>query len=110
MTARARRLRRESTVPEGLLWSRLRSGRLGGLKWRRQHIIGRYVVDFFCPPARLVVELDGVTHIGRENEDAARTRHLEQRGYRVLRFTDDEVLRNLDAVAITIAVAAGLEM
>jgi very-short-patch-repair endonuclease len=51
-----------------------------------------------------------VTHIGRENEDAARTRHLEQRGYRVLRFTDDEVLRNLDAVAITIAVAAGLEM
>jgi len=61
-TASARRLRREQTAPEGVLWSHLRNRRLGGLKFRRQQAIGPYVADFFCAKARLVVELNGRMH------------------------------------------------
>ena len=80
------------------------------LKWRRQHVIGAYVVDFYCARAGLVVEVDGVTHVGRDAKDAERTRHLAGRGLRVLRVTDDDVLKNLDGVVASIAVAAGLEV
>ena len=105
---RARALRVETTIPERLLWGHLRAGRLAGLKWRRQHVIGPYVVDFFCPTANLVVEIDGRTHIGRVRADAARTRWLKKQGLRVIRFTDDEVLRDLEAVVVAIAVVAGV--
>ena len=72
MVARSRQLRRESSFPERLLWSRLRNGRCAGLKFRRQQPLGPYVADFFCPSARVAVELDGRSHDGREDEDNQR--------------------------------------
>jgi len=80
-----------------------------GLKWRRQHVIGPYVVDFFCFSAGLVVEVDGLTHAGRDNQDEHRTRIIEREGFRVIRFTDDEVLRNLEGVVTSIGAAASLD-
>jgi very-short-patch-repair endonuclease len=102
-TARVNRLRRESTAPERLLWSRLRAGQLNGLKFRRQAALGPFIVDFYCPAAMLIVELDGMSHDGRRTYDAARTAFLKERGLRVVRYTNDDVLRNVDAVADDIA-------
>ncbi|MDD4890980.1 MAG: DUF559 domain-containing protein [Phycisphaerae bacterium] len=107
MIARARQLRRDAPFPERLLWSRLRAGRCAGLVFRRQHPIGRYVADFFCLQSRLVVELDGKSHETTVAEDEVRQQFIESRGLRVLRFTDDELLGNLDAVVRAIALACG---
>lgn len=93
----ARRLRRDATFPERLLWSRLRRRQLG-IRVLRQQSIASYIVDFFCPDRRLVVEVDGRSHIGREQADAVRQRALEALGYTVLRITNDEVLADLDGV------------
>ncbi len=98
-TTRARRLRRDMPVPERRLWSRLRARRCGGLKFRRQVPVGRYLVDFLCEEARLVVELDGMSHSGCAEADAQRTEHLQARGLCVLRVTNDDVLRDPAAVA-----------
>jgi very-short-patch-repair endonuclease len=86
------------TYPERLLWSKLRSGRSAGLKFRRQQAIDQFVVDFYCPTAKLVVEIDGDSHAGRKAEDAARADFLRGHGLTVLRFSNDEVLRSTDAV------------
>ena len=94
---RARQLRRDATGPERLLWQRLRAGQLYGLKFRRQVPIGRCIVDFFCPVGRLVVEIDGVTHVGAER-DVVRDAWLEGEGYRVLRVWNNEVMGNLEGV------------
>ena len=99
---KARALRERSTFPERLLWSRLRHGGCAGLKFRRQQPIGGYVVDFFCPEAALIVELDGRSHEGRGHEDDRRQDDLLRQGYRVIRFTNDEVLRDLQAVVESI--------
>ncbi|WP_449467935.1 endonuclease domain-containing protein [Stenotrophomonas humi] len=93
---RARRLRRNMTETERRLWSRLRGGQLNGLKFRRQHPIPPYIVDFYCEASQLVVELDGSQH--NEVADRARTQFLEQQGLVVLRYWDHEVLRQIDAV------------
>lgn len=95
---RARHLRRESTFPERLLWSRLRGRRFAGLKFRRQHPVGPYFADFACEALKLVVELDGDTHgmPGQQAHDARRTVFLEQEGWRVLRFWNSEVLESLE--------------
>ena len=103
LQSRASALRRESTFPERLLWGRLRADRLPGLKFRRQVVIGNQIVDFYCPAARLIIEIDGVSHDGRLEVDAARTERLESLGYRVVRYTNDQVLEDLDAVAEDIA-------
>src|SRR5687768_17128641 len=105
---RARELRQDAPVPERILWHYLRSGRLGGLKFRRQQPIGPYVVDYFCAEARLIIELDGMSHVGDEDRDEARQRWLEAQGLRVLRFTNDEVIAVAEAVALAIAREAGL--
>lgn len=94
----ARGLRREAPFPERLLWSRLRGERLAGLKFRRQHVVGAYVVDFYCPAASLVVELDGMSHVGRAKEDERRSEFLRRAGLRVVRYTNDQVLGDLDVV------------
>ena len=104
----ARQLRRESTIPERLLWSRLRDRRLAGLKFRRQHQIAPFIVDFCCPAQMLVVELDGLSHVGRGAADDARTKRLAAKGYRVLRVTNDDVLSDVDAVAQYIGREMGL--
>ncbi len=97
---RARRLRRESTFPERLLWSKLRSGQLSGLKFRRQHPVGPYIADFACFELDLLIELDGDTH-GTDAQirlDASRTVFLEQEGWHVIRFWNADVMDSLDGV------------
>ncbi len=95
---RARELRRPQTPAEAKLWQRLRRRQLGGLYFRRQHPIDRFIVDFYCARARLVIEVDGDVHALQQEYDAARTDQIEALGYRVLRFTNNEVFRQLDAV------------
>ena len=97
MVARSRQLRRDSSFPERLLWGRLRGHRCG-LKFRRQQPIGPYVADFFCVAARLVIELDGRSHEGLEAQDKERQQYLERQGLKVIRFTNDGVLADLDGV------------
>jgi len=77
------------------------------LKFRRQQAIGPFVVDFYCAAASLVVEIDGLTHVGRGAQDDHRTEYLQRRGLRVVRSTNDEVLGDVDAVAEDIARQAG---
>ena len=101
-TQRARRLRAEMTKVEWKLWSRLSRRQLAGFKFRRQAPIGPYVVDFYCPALRLVIEVDGPHHDETELEDAERDRWLKARGYRVLRFSADEVYDETDDVAETL--------
>ncbi len=95
-TDKARQLRRVQTDAERVLWFRLRDRRLEGLKFRRQVPIDRYVVDFLCADARLVVELDGGQHA--ERDETNRTAVLEAMGYLVLRFWNNDVLSNTDGV------------
>jgi very-short-patch-repair endonuclease len=102
----ARELRRELTPAEHALWAALRGRRLGGLRFRCQHPVGPFVLDFCCPAAKLVIEVDGAVHDSQQEQDAARTEHLEQYGYRVPRFTNDQVLGDLDAVLDAILLAA----
>ena len=83
--------------------------RAGGLKFRRQHPFGPYIADFYCAALQLVIEVDGRTHIGRAEADERRTRYLEKRGLRVLRFTNDDVIRDVDGVVATIGRLAGIE-
>ena len=92
---RARRLRRDMTLPEILLWQALRK-QPHGLKFRRQHPIPPYIADFFCEELRLVVEIDGSQH--DEETDSIRTRALERQGLVVLRFWDNQVLQETEAV------------
>ena len=98
LPARARRLRREATVPERLLWSRLRRHRLG-VRFTRQRAIGPFIVDFFAPAVDLVVEVDGRSHDARRMAyDLQRQTWLETRGLHVVRVTNDDVLHHLDEV------------
>lgn len=94
---RGRKLRADSTDAERKLWNVLRSRQLGSLKFRRQHPIPPYTVDFFCAAAKLIVELDGSQHT--REIDRARTRFLESKGFTVLRFWNHEVLLHTEAVA-----------
>jgi very-short-patch-repair endonuclease len=102
----ARRLRAMLTRPERRLWNAIRANRIG-VKFQRQVVLPPYVADFAARSARLVIELDGDTHGGREAYDAARTKALEKRGYRVLRFTNADVTSNLDGVLRAILIALG---
>mgnify|MGYP003617586017 CR=1 FL=1 len=95
---RARRLRQDAAFPERLLWGCLRAGRLAGFKFRRQHTIGSFVVDFYCHDAQPAIELDGDSHMGRAGYDAERTAALERSDVRVVRIGNDDVLQNLEAV------------
>jgi very-short-patch-repair endonuclease len=101
----ARRLRRNQTDTERMLWFHLRDRRLAGWKFRRQFPIDRFVVDFFCADAHLVIELDGGQHAVRTEADAQRTKVLEAMGYLVLRYWNNEVMRNIDGVIEDIATA-----
>jgi very-short-patch-repair endonuclease len=102
---RAKDLRQEQTPAEAKLWSLLRSKQLGGLKFRRQHPIGPFIVDFCCTAHRLVIELDGHSHADQEDYDLARTEWLEGRGYRVMRFTNSQVEGQFSAVLEAIVEA-----
>ena len=95
---RAWELRSNQTDVEAKLWRRLRDRQVFGAKFRRQHPIGSYIVDFCCPTLRLIVELDGGQHAEQGAADQTRTYFLESRGYRVLRFWNNQVMTQLDDV------------
>jgi very-short-patch-repair endonuclease len=103
----ARRLRAQSTEPEDILWNLLRAGRLDGLKFRRQVPLLGYTVDFLCFQRKLVVELDGRQHDAEHDYDAARTLEIERHGFMVIRFRNEMVLNDRDAVVARIREAAG---
>jgi very-short-patch-repair endonuclease len=98
--SRARRLRKNQTDAERILWLKLRDRRLNGLKFRRQVPIDKYVVDFLCTDAHVVIEVDGGQHATADETN--RTKVLEAMGYLVLRFWNNEVHENIDGVLVSI--------
>jgi very-short-patch-repair endonuclease len=94
--------RHHSTQAEAKLWAYLRAHRLGGVHFRRQYVIGNYIVDFCAPRKLLIIELDGSQHLDNEKHDEERTAFLSSKGYRVLRFWNNEVIENINGVIITI--------
>jgi very-short-patch-repair endonuclease len=96
----SRSLRTNRTDAERLLWSKIRGKQFNGHPFYRQKIIGEYIVDFYCPKSRLVIEVDGGQHYSAEGKekDGTRDPYMARAGIAVLRFSDREVLNNLDAV------------
>ena len=107
-TARNRGLRQRQTKAESLIWTVLRAKRLAGLKFRRQHPIGPYIVDFACVEKDIVIELDGGYHEYQYDKDGVRQAFLESQGWQVLRFSNEDVLLDVEAVAISIARQIGV--
>jgi len=95
------RLRKESTPAERKLWSQIRNEQLG-VTFRRQHAVGNYITDFCSPKAKLVIELDGGQHLEQAEYDDGRTKYLESQGYKVMRFWNDDLMNNLEAVILAI--------
>jgi very-short-patch-repair endonuclease len=97
---RARELRKESTRPAQMLWQQLRNHRLNGLKFRRQHPIDDFIVDFYCAEKKLIIEVDGEVHLEKEmiEYDQDRTEILEGLGLKVIRFKNSEVLENIEMI------------
>jgi very-short-patch-repair endonuclease len=104
---RARTLRRDGTPAERKLWSFLRGDQLDGFKFRRQQRLGPFFADFVCQAVRLVIEIDGETHAGpaAEQRDAKRTAFLEREGYRVIRFSNADIMGNAEG-AVTVIRAS----
>jgi very-short-patch-repair endonuclease len=111
LTKRAREMRVEMTEPETRLWLELRAKRFADVKFRRQKVIqdehNKIIVDFAANDPKLVVELDGDTHAESQAYDAARTRFLESKGYRVVRYTNLEVMENIDGVLMHLSSVIG---
>ena len=104
---RARELRKNLTEAEHMLWRNLRLRQLGGCKFRRQQPIGKYIVDFVCFEKRLIVEVDRGQHSENINYDSERDAWLEKQGFSVLRFWDNQVLKEMEAVEEVIVGALG---
>ncbi|MDP2913795.1 MAG: endonuclease domain-containing protein, partial [Candidatus Omnitrophota bacterium] len=97
---RCKRLRKDETYTEANLWHILRNRQFNGVKFRRQHPIGRYILDFYCPEHKLGIEADGGGHcddVGKKR-DEARTKTLSEYGVRILRFSDLDILNNIEGV------------
>jgi very-short-patch-repair endonuclease len=110
--ARAKQLRQTMTRAETLLWRYIKAHRINGLGFRRQVPMGRYVADFICHAACLIVELDGESHdfAARQQKDQARDAWFQSQGYSVLRFTNGDVLTNLEGVVQVIHETAGAQV
>ena len=91
-------MRQSPTPAEALLWQHLRKSRLAGYKFRRQHIVQTFIVDFYCPAGKLVIEIDGGVHESQKDYDQIREMDLEEMGYQVLRFKNETVLKNTNWV------------
>lgn len=111
LTSVARKLRNDSTAAERKLWSRIRREQIDGFKFRRQVVLGPFVVGFACLEARLILEVDGATHSTEAEltRDAARAARLSAMGFAMLRFADDDVFREIDGTVETVAEAARAE-
>ena len=94
---RAIELRRKLTPAERKLWSRIRNDQLG-VNFRRQHAIEKYIPDFVCIEKKLIIELDGSQHLEQQEYDAERTEFLKSKGYKVLRFWNNDVMNDIDSV------------
>lgn len=105
--AHAASLRRQMTDAENRLWHHLRKRQLNGFKFRRQYSVGPYIADFACIEAGLIVEVDGGQHNDERAKDEARTRFLESRGFKVLRFWNNDVLKQTTVCLEVIATALG---
>ncbi|MEQ1527421.1 MAG: endonuclease domain-containing protein [Gallionella sp.] len=103
ITDRARTLRSNMTDVERLLWQSLRGKQINGYRFRRQHPIGKYIADFACVEQRLVVELDGSQHQNQLAYDEQRSLYLQEQGWRVLRFWNNDMLENFEGVLFVIA-------
>ena len=104
---KAKQLRRNSTDAEKYLWAKIRNRQLESWKFRRQLPVGRYIVDFTCSELRLIIEIDGGQHAEQVHYDLGRTRFLQAKGYRVVRFWNNEVLGNIEGVleALTLTLS-----
>jgi len=102
---RAHMLRHNPTEIESRLWLRLRAHHLANVHFRRQHAIGKYIVDFCAPRQKLIIELDGSQHLDHEEQDNERASFLATKGYRILRFWNHDVTHNLEGVIIAIEQA-----
>ena len=102
----ARKLRKNLTPAEACLWEALRNKQLEGLRFRCQHPVGNFILDFYCPSCKLVVEVDGQTHDRQTDYDDARTVKLAEYGYKVLRFSNEQVMNDLPQVLAEIRRAA----
>lgn len=94
----ARQMRTEPTLSEKLLWHRLRNKQLLSFKFRRQQVIDRFIVDFYCREAKLIIEVDGEIHNYTQEEDAIRQEFLESLGLRVVQFKNEDVLLRIEGV------------
>ena len=103
---RAKQLRQQPTPAEQVLWDALRAGRLGRHKFRRQHPVGRFILDFYCADSRLCVEVDGDVHEHQRERDMARDATLFSHGVVTLRFTNEQVFGDLPGVLDAIRAAA----
>lgn len=103
---KARRFRREMTLPEVLVWQRLRKAPMG-IKFRRQHPVGPFVLDFYCPSVKTGIEIDGIAHDMGDNpqRDVERDAWLREKGIRVIRIPAQDVLRNVDEAVEAIVAA-----
>jgi very-short-patch-repair endonuclease len=99
----ARQKRHEPTVAENQLWQRLRNRQVGGIKFRRQYAIDRFIVDFYSKEGNLIIEVDGPIHDYTPEEDKLRQEFLESLGFRVVRFTNEHVLKHTDEVIAEIS-------
>ena len=98
MKERAKERRRNSTEAENRMWYYLRNRRLGGYKFVREQVIGHYIADFVCREKKIIIEIDGGQHMDAVQYDLMRTKHLENNGYKVVRFWNHDVLQNIQAV------------
>jgi len=109
--SRARELRANATIPERVLWGLLRDRRFAGVKFRRQHPVGPYVVDFYCPSHAFVIELDGRSHDDRGISDRERQHYLEKVArLRVFRVSNDDLLQDRESVIIGLLKTLGFEI
>ena len=101
---RAANLRKNMTPAEKKLWAYLERSQLG-LRFRRQHAIGNFIVDFCCIKKKIIIELDGSQHLDMQEYDEDRTKYLESRGYRVIRFWNNDVMKDIEGVILAITYA-----
>ncbi len=103
LTQRAKEMRKAMPEPEKRLWMELRAGRFQGIKFRRQKVIGSHIADFAANDPKVIIEVDGDTHSGRAAYDTARTKSLEDHGYSVIRFSNSDVMGNMDGVLVQLS-------
>jgi very-short-patch-repair endonuclease len=107
-----RELRKNPTLAEIILWRELQNKKLGGRKFRRQHSIGNYIVDFYCPSERLIIEIDGEVHNQKEQKekDELKDINLQEMGYKIFRFSNNKVLNDICGILNELAWEMGVDL